>query len=303
VKRRDDPNQTLINWSSPAAEAVAPRAAFPDPVKLAAQAPAPLIQYLPWDFTTTFPQPTDEAVDAGVISEDDCTPERIKSIHDEHAREALGILRDLDIVMDARRRGIDSKTGKVPRTHVSREHLKRYHQDEPKRLERYFNILMETYENGFGVEAADAFTKFIRAKHAGIPVQASNVRAPEPAPKTKISRKSPAVLPVPKPLPEAITAGHFGHEDGKPVRPTSTEVRIITENHAEKIIDLLNGLREAERHVARGSDEARTGAECGRLRNEVKSAIDKYAASFGTEAGERLEAYCRRQQRASAISR
>jgi hypothetical protein len=88
-------------------------------------------------------------------------------------------------------------------------------------------------------------------------------------------------------------------EDGKPLKPTAAEVRGITERHAETIIELLDGLREAERHLARGSDGARVGAEAARLRGEVKSAIDKYAESFGQEAGERLEAYCRRQQTAA----
>jgi hypothetical protein len=54
----------MINWSSPQAAAAAPAACIPDPVKLAAQAPPVLIERLPWDFTTTFPQPTDEAIDS-----------------------------------------------------------------------------------------------------------------------------------------------------------------------------------------------------------------------------------------------
>ena len=298
MTRRGDPNQTLINWSNPETAPVAPAASIPDPVKLAAQALPQLVQYLPWDFKTTFPQPTDEAIDAGFIEQEDCTPENIRSLHEEQANEMLGILRDLDTVMDARRRGIDSTTGKVPRTQVSREHLKRYHQDEPKRLEQYFNILMETYENAFGAEAANAFAKCIRARHAGIPIEIANRMADLdsadrcPTPRPAVKRKSPASLPVPKPLPEAIAAGHFGEEDGKSLKPTAGEVRAITEHHAETIIDLLDGLREAERHLARGGD----GAQVARLRAEVKAAIDQYAASFGPEAGERLEAHCRRQQ-------
>jgi hypothetical protein len=88
-------------------------------------------------------------------------------------------------------------------------------------------------------------------------------------------------------------------EDGKPLKPTAAEVRAITEHHAETIIELLDGLREAERHLARGSDSARVGAEVARLRGQVKAAIDKYAESFGQEAGERLDAHCRRQQTAA----
>lgn len=318
-RRRDDPNQTFINWSNPVASAVAPRPSFPDPVKLAAAAPAPLVQYLPWDFTTTFPQPTDEALETGRILDEDNHPENIKAIHDEHAREALATLHDLDAVLDARRRGVDPSTGKPPRTHASRERLRQFLEKEPNRLELHFNNLMEVYEDAFGPQAADAFTKFLRATHAGIKVEiagdastrkdeegsaANRGISQETSPAHRQPRRSPVVLPAPKPLPEAIKAGHFGkQENGKPVHPSPREVRAITEQHAEKIIDLLDALRQAERHFARGSDEARTGAECVRLKNEIKTGIDKYAASFGPEAGERLEAYCRRQASAQQRGR
>src|SRR5665213_455633 len=46
----------------------------------------------------------------------------------------------------------------------------------------------------------------------------------------------------------------------------------------------MNALREVERQLTRCTDEARVGAEAGRLLGEVKSATDKYAASFGAEA-------------------
>jgi hypothetical protein len=49
MKRRDDLNQTLINWSSPQAAAVAPAASIPDPIKLAAQAPPTPIECLSSD--------------------------------------------------------------------------------------------------------------------------------------------------------------------------------------------------------------------------------------------------------------
>jgi hypothetical protein len=311
VKRRDDPHQTLINWGNPQAAVSAPESSIPHPIKLAASASPALVQRLRWDFTSTFPPPTEEALDAGVISEEDCTPERIRILHEQHAREALGVLRDLDIVMDARRQGIDSKIGKPPRTHASRENLKRYHQDEPKRLEHYFHILMETYENAFGVEAADAFTKCIRARHAGIPVEMEDRNAGQLTadqlqfeaavmkPAITAKRRSPTVLPVPKPLPEAIKAGHFGEQAGGPVNPKPAEVRAITEQHAEKIVDLLDGLRHMERArtAPQCSDRARVGAEVDRLEKQIRAEIDKYAASFGQSAAAQLEQYVRRQQR------
>jgi hypothetical protein len=290
---REDPNQTLINWGNPAAPAVTTKARFPDPVKLVREQPAPLVQYLPWDFTTTFPQPTDEAIDAGIVHDTDVLPENLKSLHENYTRQCLATLEQLDKVMDARRKGIDPGTGQKPRTHASRERLRKYLAEEPGRLEHTFSILIETYENAFGPEAAQAFAKFIRARHAGIPVQVEGAIVAEPV---KPKRRAPIVLPVPKPLAEAIARGDFGQEEGKPVNPSPREVRAITENHVEKIIDLMDGLRQVERQfVGHCSDRARVGAECNRLKKEVRVGIEKYAASFGTEAGERLEAYCRRQ--------
>src|SRR5215469_2715932 len=231
MKRRDDPNQTLINWNNPSAAAVAPQSSIPDPVKLAARALPVLIERLPWDFTTTFPQPTDEAIEAGRLYEEDCTPENVKSIHDEHARELLTTLHDLDAVMDARRRGLDPSTGKPPRTHASRERLRRLYETEPPRLERAFNNMMEVYEEAFGPESAHAFNRFIRARHAGIPVELDHTAkldssvqnsaqplkdAPSPA-KPKRHHAGSSSLPAPRPLPDAVKAGHFGIEDGKPI--------------------------------------------------------------------------------------
>lgn len=75
VKLRDDQNQPTIDWASPQAAGLARAAAagFPDPIKLNAQCPQPLVQRLPWDFSTTFPQPTDEAVDAGALASPQCS--------------------------------------------------------------------------------------------------------------------------------------------------------------------------------------------------------------------------------------
>jgi hypothetical protein len=73
-------------------------------------------------------------------------------------------------------------------------------------------------------------------------------------------------LPVPRPLPAAIKAGHFGTDDaGKPINPAPNEVRAIIEQHAEKIISLLGGRRQMERSFTapQCSDRARAGASAG----------------------------------------
>ena len=101
MKRRDDPNQTLIDWENPQAPAVAAQPVFPDPIELIARAPAPPVQYPPWDFKTTFPRPSEEALDAGVIDERDCQANYLKSLHDDYARQLLPTLRAIDAARDA----------------------------------------------------------------------------------------------------------------------------------------------------------------------------------------------------------
>jgi len=78
-----------------------------------------------------------------------------------------------------------------------------------------------------------------------------------------------ARLPVPRPLPQAVAAKHFGQDERGPVNPAADEVREITENHAEIIIDLLAERRQAERSN-READQVRLSAE-------VQTAVVKYA--------------------------
>ena len=95
-------------------------------------------------------------------------------------------------------------------------------------------------------------------------------------------------LPVPRPLPEAVANGHFGHDDNGPVSPNADEVREITENHAETLIDLVADLKEAKlRHLGDASLD-----ECSK---QIENAVEKYAQDFGGRAGEQLLAYARRQ--------
>lgn len=311
MKRQDDPNQTLIDWGNPAAAAVAPKASIPDPIKLAAQARAPLVERLPWDFTTTFPQPTEEALETGEFLDEDNHPENIKAIHDEHARELLIILHDRDAVLDAKRRGVDPATDKPPRTHASRERSRRLYESEPARLDLAFNGQMVAYEYAFGSEAAHAFNRFIVARHAGItveidtgtrPLQSPSSDSPEvvcPPQAKRRNHPGSSSLPVPQPLAEAVKAGDFGIEDGKPINPSADEVRAITEQYAEKIIALLDGRLQMERSYTapQCADRTRVEAEAAKLKDLVQAEIDKYTASFGDKAAKQLERHCRRQHR------
>jgi hypothetical protein len=160
---------------------------------------------------------------------------------------------------------------------------------------------METYGSAFGHAAEEAFTKAIRAWHGGIEV-AIQRKTPSPshspAPREprahadtstkpqarRNSRRIVARLPVPRPLPSAVAAGHFGREEnGKPTRPGAHEVRAITERHAEKLIDLLDSIASAP-----------ADAKDAKLW-QFMAGIADYAEDFGQHAALQLEAYVRRQ--------
>lgn len=293
--RDDVPGQLRIDWIAVSE----PPTAYADSLLPAGDAPRPALT-LPWDFKTTFPIPTEEAVDAGRILDEDTTPAAIRAIHEEHAREALATLNALDAVVDARRRGVDPATGAPPRTPAARERLAKRLHTEPERLEHAFTVLMDVYEEAFGYEARNAFAKAIRAWHAGIDVVAESSAGtaatptkarpsqPDLLPQTfrrhDRSRRIPARLPVPKPLAVAIAAGRFGHEEsGKPIRPGLHEVREITEQHADKLIELLDQIAAAP------------NSNKPALLESFQNGLAAYAEDFGQPATDQLEAYVRRQ--------
>ena len=293
-----DPNQLHIDWTAsnagPQSPTVPPQVSASIPPKAPtgiADDSLPFDQHLPWDFKTTFPQPSPEAIEAGIVTDEDAEPENIRTIHEEHARELFAALHALDVMLDARRRGVDPATGTPPATTAGNERLRKLFDTEPARLERWWQTLLDTYETAFGAEAANAFGKAIRARHAGIEVIGqSTATAPvntsaaveatpdrlfaERVTRQDERRRIIARLPVPRPLPSAVAAGRFGQEDdGRPVRPGPNEVRAITEQHAEKLIDILGSRDDAN----------------------FRHGLARYAEDFGQEAADQLEAYARRQ--------
>jgi hypothetical protein len=306
--RHNLPGQLQLQWSNATNGGLA-TAAPPRPevrstttVSTDAATSPPLVQYLPWDFETTFPEPTPEAIEAGLIEDDEI--DTVRWIHLEHAKEALAVLHELDAVLDARRRGVNPTTGKSPRTPATKERLRKFFETEPSRLEHWYRTLMDTYAEAFGDEAADAFNKALRARHAGIPVTAERDRLPllqpaetakEPPVQSHVQklarterRRAVARFPVPAPLASAVAAGRFGlEENGRPVRPGSHEVREITRRHAEKLIDILDTIVLAAGSCVPG--------EANRLQGLFDDAIAAYAEDFGRHAADQLEAYVRRQ--------
>jgi hypothetical protein len=148
-------------------------------------------------------------------------------------------------------------------------------------LERFYQNLLATYEDAFGQEAAAAFDKAMRARHAGVPVTAEARRSePSPAlsdvPSSARSSRIVPRLPIPRPLTDAVRAGRFGlDEQNRPIRPDSDEVADITVNHAEKLLDLLGPGTEAQ----------------------YAAALAAYAEDFGPRPAAQLDAYVRRLDR------
>lgn len=224
--QKPDPGQLEFDWSEASLpprgevnEKPSERPETPTQLSPTQTSPPPLVQVLPWDFRLTFPQPLEAAIEAGVLHDEDREPENIKSLHVEHAREALATLADLDALTEARRFGVDPVTGKKPRTEKQKENLKRKFAEEPPRLEHAFETLMDVYEEAFGKDATDAFRKAIRAWHAGVDV-VSETR------------------PVFPPLDAAVCAGVFGQdEDGSVVNPSLEEVDEITAAFVDRLTD------------------------------------------------------------------
>ena len=177
-------------------------------------------------------------------------------MHEEYARQLLGVLQEQDRLADARRRGVDPSTLEKPSSRPAKTRLDSYFVTQPRQLERHWQAVMGAYETAFGEDAADAFAKAIRARHANVRIvttaaQAGSAESHTPggfAEQLKHSGgpKIIARLPVPRALRHAVTAGHFGRDENGPVNPGPDEVRDITENHAEELVDLLAALDSAE---------------------------------------------------------
>jgi len=71
--------------------------------------------------------------------------------------------------------------------------------------------------------------------------------------------------------PDFKTGFEMSMGDGKPIHPSADEVRSITEEHAERMIEINDG--------------------------ELQAPVTKYAKDFGSRAAGQLERYVRRHQR------
>lgn len=331
---RPDARQLPIAWAAPAAgPAAAPAttaAAEPTTAHVADEARAinpaaaaegpkpdavasPIVERLPWDFATTFPPPLPDAIDAGVIDAADADGENLSALHADYAGQMAAALREADRAADAARAGKGVAATAKP---------------GPGRRP-WFDVLAETYAAAFGGDAAAAFARAVRARHAGIEVVAdgrhrNRVEASSPAvaagptPAITVEATTPRVagrvrkrarprrsveddayidaddgVPVPRPLPAAVAAGKFGYDEhGRPVDPGPDEVWAISEAQAERLAGLLGDRDAAHRR--------RKMMEFARLDGQLRAATADYAEDFGDAAAERLLAFARRRFEAEA---
>jgi hypothetical protein len=82
-----------------------------------------------------------------------------------------------------------------------------------------------------------------------------------------------------------VAAGHFGHDDdGKAIRPEADEIRAITESLADRLIGLLDAMKDMKQESARQA-----------MQEQFTQAVQMYAMEFGERPARQLEAHVRRQ--------
>lgn len=140
-------------------EAVAPENP-PDPTPLT-DLRAPPANDLP--LAKPLPQAVEQGV-FGTTTEGPIDPdeEEVRALTDEHGRELVAILADLQSVEDASRTGEDPRTGKPPRTPEAEAKLREFLEQEGPRLKSAYAAALDAYARGFGEAAAAALDTWAR---------------------------------------------------------------------------------------------------------------------------------------------
>ena len=106
-----DVHQLQLNWHTPQCQNQQLQSPADDTGTTLAGKP---LLRLRWDFRTRYPQPTDDAINQGILQPEDAEPENIAALHSAHANRMLATLSDIDALADAARLGVDPTTGKPP---------------------------------------------------------------------------------------------------------------------------------------------------------------------------------------------
>jgi hypothetical protein len=86
----------------------------------------------------------------------------VRAMTEQHARELLITLRELELVERCARYATDPVSGKMPRSEERRERLVERLTDQAAQLVQYYEDALAAYADGFGSEAADALDRFVR---------------------------------------------------------------------------------------------------------------------------------------------
>lgn len=164
--------QQLFEWAresrqgSTCPQPTAPVTPTPEPVQLEPNPKLEQLQAPDWS-AVPCPKPLPEAVAEGVfgtttegpIEPDD---EEIRGMTEEHGRELVAILAEIQAVEDARRTGEDPRTGKLPRTPEAEVKLREFLDQEEPRLRSAYAASLDAYARGFGPEATAALDSWAR---------------------------------------------------------------------------------------------------------------------------------------------
>ena len=116
--------------------------------------------------------PLPAAVAAGVfgLTEDGpVNPDdgEVRAMTEEHARELLVLLADLQAAEVGMRTGEDPRTGRIPKTPESRSKLAQFLERESTRLKTAYGDALAAFVQGFGEDATAALDLWVRKSVAG----------------------------------------------------------------------------------------------------------------------------------------
>lgn len=124
-------------------------------------------------------KPLRDAVEQGVFGATTDGPidpdeEEVSAMTEEHGREIVAILADIQAVEDSVRTGEDPRTGKTPRTLGAEGKLRDFLEHEEPRLKSAYAAALDAYARGFGQEAASALDTWARKIVADCAIEPSD---------------------------------------------------------------------------------------------------------------------------------
>ncbi len=128
---------------------------------------------------TPIAKPLREAVENGIFGTTTDGPidpdeDEVRAMTEEHGRELIVLLADIQAVQDAVRTGDDPRTGKAPRTPEAEAKLREFLEGEEPRLKSAYAAALDAYARGFGNDAASTLDAWTRKVVADCTIEPSN---------------------------------------------------------------------------------------------------------------------------------